>query len=127
MQVIRTPTADISYDERGFVKIVLLDNDKDITLQEAENHIQAIHQLVGEKKMPAFVDARQGRHNLEKEAMHVLATYPYKTAEAILIESLGQRILGNFFIRFTKSKRSKFPSKLFTNEEEALQWILSFT
>jgi len=44
-------------------------------------------------------------------------------AEALLIKSLAQRIMANFFIKFGKHHH---PSKVFTREEVAIKWLLGF-
>ncbi|UKN02312.1 hypothetical protein K6119_02105 [Paracrocinitomix mangrovi] len=41
-------------------------------------------------------------------------------AEAIVINSLGQRILFRFYSKFRKHK---YPIKSFSNREEALEWL----
>jgi hypothetical protein len=41
---------------------------------------------------------------------------------AIVVNSLAQRLLGNLFMKFKRNK-PKFPNKLFSNEESALNWI----
>ncbi len=44
------------------------------------------------------------------------------TAEAIVITSLSQRIIGNFYLSLISSKR---PSKLFTSVDKAIEWLKS--
>ena len=44
-------------------------------------------------------------------------------ADAYVIKSLPQKILGNFFIKVLKPE---LPSRLFTNEEEALKWLKAY-
>ncbi len=44
-------------------------------------------------------------------------------SEALLIKSLPQRIMANFFIKIGKHHH---PSKVFTREEAAVKWLLEF-
>ena len=44
----------------------------------------------------------------------------YILAQAIVVENLANRIVGNFYIRF---HQPTVPTKLFTNQEDALQWL----
>lgn len=46
----------------------------------------------------------------------------YTIADAIVIDSLAQRILGNFYLGIVNEKR---PSKLFNSKEKALNWLKS--
>lgn len=45
-------------------------------------------------------------------------------AEAILIHSLAQRIISNFYISF--KNRAEYPIKMFNSKEEAVKWLKSF-
>lgn len=44
----------------------------------------------------------------------------YILAQAIVVENLANRIVGNFYIRF---HQPSVPTKLFSNQEDALQWL----
>lgn len=46
----------------------------------------------------------------------------YKIADAFVIQSLPQRIVGNFYLKFNKPVR---PAKLFKTVEEAEDWLSS--
>jgi hypothetical protein len=41
----------------------------------------------------------------------------------MVIKILGQRILGNFYIKFQKPM---IPTKIFNNHEDALEWLNLF-
>lgn len=45
-------------------------------------------------------------------------------AEAIVIHSLPQRILWNFYLKMNRPKK---PTFIFTNENEAVAWLRQFT
>lgn len=45
----------------------------------------------------------------------------YTLAHALVIDNLAKRILFNYYVRFTKSKR---PIKGFSNKEDAFKWLL---
>ncbi|MBI4930303.1 MAG: hypothetical protein HY841_06040 [Bacteroidetes bacterium] len=46
--------------------------------------------------------------------------YTHVVAQAIVIRSLAQRIIGNFMFKFIKHPR---PSQLFTSKTEAVKWL----
>jgi len=47
----------------------------------------------------------------------------YRIADAFLVQSLGVRIVANFFIKIT---RPKIPTKLFTDEKAAINWLINY-
>lgn len=61
--------------------------------------------------------------SFSKEAREWLAskeTVGLKIAKAIVISSLGQRIIGNFYIKVNQPYTK---TKLFTKREKALEWL----
>ncbi|MBS1651361.1 MAG: hypothetical protein JSU07_05045 [Bacteroidetes bacterium] len=50
------------------------------------------------------------------------ASLPFTAADALVIQSLAQRLLGNFLVKLI---RSKWPIRLFTEKEKAEEWLLS--
>lgn len=47
----------------------------------------------------------------------------YAKADAFVITSLPQKIIGNFFLKFHKPE---VPTKLFVEEEKAIKWLYQF-
>ncbi len=45
---------------------------------------------------------------------------PYTKADAFVIKSMAQRILGNFYLNIVKPER---PTKVFNTKEEAFKWL----
>lgn len=48
---------------------------------------------------------------------------PYSKADAFVIYSLAQKILGNFYLRINKPER---PTQFFNSQEEALKWLKQY-
>ena len=46
----------------------------------------------------------------------------YTVADALVVKSLSQKILANFYLKFNKPVK---PTRIFTNEEEAITWLFS--
>lgn len=76
--------------------------------------------------MPVLADVRNSRHVPIIEAKKIIATFPKKKADAILISSLPQRILGSFYLKITQQINYSHPIKLFKDEEEAVNWLIQF-
>jgi len=47
----------------------------------------------------------------------------YRIADAFLVKSLGAKIVANFFIKVT---RPQTPTKLFTDEQTAINWLINY-
>jgi hypothetical protein len=45
----------------------------------------------------------------------------YKIADAFVLRSLPQMLVGNFYLKFHKPAR---PTKIFTSEEDAVTWLM---
>ncbi len=126
MKEIKTKTATFSLDKRGFLKITFLDNHEDIDEAEVLEHIKAADTITGNKKMAVLADIRLGIHNADYKAKEMIAAYKMKKAEAVIINSLPQRIVVNFYLKISNKINNKFPVKLFTNEKEAIRWLMKY-
>jgi len=64
--------------------------------------------------------------SVSKEAREIMTAKSVekgRLATAFIINSLSQRMLGNFYIQMNKPK---VPAKLFTKKEEALKWVKKY-
>ena len=64
--------------------------------------------------------------SVTKEGREYMATDEavlFTTVEAYVIQSLAQRILGNFYLKFNKPK---VPTKMFTDREKAEKWLKNY-
>ncbi len=119
-QIIRLKKVVISYDGKGFLKVVLSD-DAEITKEDVVEQRKIASELTGDK--PHVVLAIAGRRtSATKEAREYSSNnIPQgRMAEAILIKSLPVRLMGKFFINFHKPS---VPTKMFENESEAMLWL----
>lgn len=119
-QIVRTQKAVISYNQKGLLKIVLSDYDE-ITIEDVKEQRKVAAELTANK--PHVVLAIAGRRtSATKEAREYSSSHmpEGRMAEAILIKSLPVRLMGKFFINFHKPS---VPTKLFENENEALEWL----
>jgi hypothetical protein len=60
---------------------------------------------------------------ISKEAMQLISAKDYSDkaiAKALLIENLGHRLVGNFYMRVIKPAMK---TKIFTDREKALEWL----
>lgn len=107
------------------VFIINIEKDTEVTLNVAKEVIAAMEQIADGRKMPVLIIAKD--YSLPtKEAREFLAdkdASPYASAEAYVISSMAQRIIGNFYLNVNKPQR---PTRLFNKVEEALAWLELF-
>ncbi len=96
-----------------------------LTLDMVETGVRERVRLCGGTAFPVLSDIRKIKH-VDKEARAYLAKSESTVlirAGAFLVNNQLQKILGNFFILIDKPE---IPTRLFTNEADALAWLQQF-
>jgi hypothetical protein len=99
---------------------------------EKEESVDLVKEMV--KKMGEMVDYKQvpmlARHEEfalpGKENRDYWATKeacPYSKADAFMINSIAMQFISNFYLRINKPAR---PTRMFVNEDEAIDWLKTF-
>ena len=120
-KVVATDVARIELDERGFLIISLIDTGKVFDEEEAKRQIAAAYEIANGEKYRVLVDATQNTNSPTPEAKKIIADVDQKIREAIVVKSLGNRILGNIYLKFINTR---YPAKIFNDKETAIQWLL---
>lgn len=121
---IETATAHISLTSDGIVRIVIKPTEVE-TLENAMENVEAVHQINHEVKRPLFVNTLALKHHDPK----IVRFYSSENAGgaiealAILVESPLLKFMVNFMMSMN---RFPVPRKLFTNENEALEWLMQY-
>ncbi len=120
-----TKTSVITLDaELGILKVESKAVDE-ITLEDARYDFARAAEMVNYHKTPVLADSR----NYTQFSKEVRDFYAGKeiadriAAMAIMVSSLSTRLIGNFFIKIHKPY---FPSRLFTSEAEAIEWLCRY-
>ncbi len=124
MKEITTQTQKITLESSGIVKCKALDG-VFIDLEDARENIHAVKVLSGGKTIPVFVDITNAK-GATKEARAYFAgdeAGNVQSACALLIASPLASLIGNFFLGLNKTK---FPIKLFREEDKAENWLKTF-
>ena len=97
----------------------------EVTLEDAQEAVAAYHAASRGKKRPLLTDARNVKSTDRPARVYSAseAVGSVASAVAILIDSPLGKVLGNFFMRVSKPR---YPSRLFTSEEEAMNWLKSY-
>jgi hypothetical protein len=114
----------ISLFDNKIVKIRFKDG-VDFILEDAIIANQTMFDLVEGKPFLSLVDTINVRGQISKDAMEHFAKDPLtkgvRVAEAIVVNSLHNRILANFYLKFTKSHN---PVRVFNNMDKAIIWLI---
>lgn len=119
---IVTPTVRLRLLYCGIVHYTYLPN-SEVDVKDHQINHDALIELVGkDQKHPLLIDA-DAFINITPEARKFVrkleSTVPIR-ARAIIITSLGQRILASFYI---KIQQPIVPTKIFNNYEAGIQWL----
>ena len=115
------PTAEIKIREDGIMH-VHIKNELDVKFEQTQDVYRETQKLLGGKKYATlFTMTRlvtpdeQSRKFMASRERHSKVI-----ADAFVIKSLPQRLIGNFYLRINKPPS---PTKMFVTEEEALKWL----
>lgn len=99
-------------------------NDSEVGIEEIKILIDHFIDTANRKPFITIVDIRDIRGNMTAEAMEYITNHKesqnLKIAEAILVNSLGMRLLANFYL---KIKTQSGPTHVFNDESKALAWL----
>jgi hypothetical protein len=94
-------------------------------LDAAKGSVAARLSAAGDKDYLCLIDSRKV-NSITKEARDYLASddgSKHIIASALVLDSKVGKLLGNFFLQINKPK---VPLRLFTNRNDALEWLNSF-
>lgn len=96
-------------------------------LKGTKQHIHMLKKYLIQNKLPspalAISDANQITDSVKKDVRDYLASEELLSickASALLVNSGISKAIGNLYLTFSKPR---FPTKLFTNEQKALEWL----
>lgn len=99
---------------------------KDTSVADIKNMTDAMLHLGKGKQLPVLIIIEK-YSDMSDEARTYAASeeaLKYTKANAIVINSIINRMAANFFIRFAKPAR---PTKMFNNEKNAVLWLQTLT
>jgi hypothetical protein len=124
MNEIKTRTEHIFLDATGIMKCKAF-KFSEHNLEDAIENVEAVRILANGKRVPVFVDITEVK-GANREAREYLASDEVahiQVACALLVDTALSRLVGNFFLGLNKTK---FPTKLFTDEAKAMEWLKTF-
>lgn len=125
MKSIRSKTSEMYMDEYGILHKTAIENCH-INLESLKESEAITRQLTGNKKVAVFYDARN-HFTITDEALEYVRKDIFnkqRIATAIVSRKTGIRIMVDYI---TRAHASAIPVKVFSNKEDALEWLISIT
>jgi hypothetical protein len=125
MKKILTRTAEIMMGDDGIIYKRLFD-DIDIEVEDGKENLRAALELTGGQNYLILTDGRDVNVRISSQARQYAAgkeVSSYRIAEALLINSIANRLTANFYLKVNKPHS---PTRVFTDEEKALKWLRTF-
>ncbi|MBL7889615.1 MAG: hypothetical protein JNL24_08685 [Bacteroidia bacterium] len=100
-------------------------SEHEYAIDDVIENVETFGKLTGGKKAPVLIIGGAFT-SVSKEARSFMATHEslkYSLVEAFLLNSLAQKLLINFYIKFDKPL---VPTKVFNNKDEAIAWLSTF-
>ena len=98
-----------------------------IEVEDVKDMHKAHLELVDETYFCVLLDTSMGYFNTSKDARDLIASKEYAKvmrATALVVNTLATQLAGNFFIKLSKPNA---PTRLFTDESEAISWLRGFS
>jgi hypothetical protein len=124
MLKFETEISQATYYERENLLYVVMKDITEITVEKVIRHNEQTQAAMGERLHKVLHDIRSLQFtHVSREVLSYIADSPqgkYEEFEAYIVNGLGQRILGNFYLKVMKPKT---PTKFFSDVEAALGWL----
>jgi len=124
VQQVDVPSALLIKREDNIIHIHIK-LDMELGVEHIDEIYDARMQLSGRVKHPVLFTSTKFvvPSNEVREYLSTKKRNDYVSAEAIVIRSLPQRLITNFYIKFNKPTR---PTKMFTDKNKAIEWLSKF-
>jgi hypothetical protein len=124
LEEINFPTLTVILRNDGLVLVKVIAN-SEIDINNVTEVVGALEKIGKGKKFPLLIIV--GEYTLPSaEARAYIAkaeSDPYASAEAYVIQSFTQKLVGNVYLSFNKPAR---PTRIFNSEEKATEWLKTF-
>ncbi|MEO6902033.1 MAG: hypothetical protein ABI315_02640 [Bacteroidia bacterium] len=99
--------------------------EKEETVELLKITVAKIGEMVNYKKVPLLLNHENSTMpgKAIREYWAKKESNPYSKADAFMINSDILRLVGNFYLKVNKPER---PTKMFTDEQEAIKWLSVF-
>ncbi len=121
--MINHSLGSIYIDLQGIVRMTF-EKDSELSIDNVGEYSQLWEKVCAGEKRVFLIDLRDSFISIPLDFLKEISSdsnaVKWKKAEAILIDSLPQRMMVNFY---KKMETIKFPVKIFIEENEAINWL----
>ncbi|MFH1795906.1 MAG: hypothetical protein ABIK36_06570 [Pseudomonadota bacterium] len=125
MENIQTSrVASVWVGDDGIARIIHLPG-AEVTLADAQETMAAYQKLNNGRRLPLFIDTKKMK-SLSRDARQFYASEEAAacaSAAGIIVGTPVSRVLGTFYLGLSNPK---LPSRLFSDDDEALAWLKGF-
>lgn len=107
----------------GIMNILLKDNTSLFTVQDWEETMEWIASLGERKYLNLFEGNFSTADALVREKSASEEENKYTIADAFVVKNTSDKMIGDFYVQFNKPCK---PTSVFSDRNEALDWLLSF-
>lgn len=117
--------ASISIDDLGILQI-RMNSDMEVTYEEAYGILDFVRTKFPKKRFPHYIELNEFAIPSKdvREFMVSEERVKIALADAMVLKSLPQKLMGNLYLQINKPK---IPTKFFNTKEAALEWLTQFT
>ncbi len=113
------------YLRRDGIMYVRISSEKEETVELVKKMVEKMGEMVNYKQVPLLAHhedyALPGKENRDYWATKEAC--PYSKADAFMINSTAMSLISNFYLRLNKPER---PTRMFSDEAEAIKWLKTF-
>ncbi|MBA3682089.1 MAG: hypothetical protein H0W73_13170 [Bacteroidetes bacterium] len=107
------------------IMYIRISSEKEESVELVKQMMEKLGEMVNYKKVPMLAKHEQfalpGKENRDYWATKEAC--PYLKADAFMINSIAMQLIANFYLKINKPVR---PTKMFTDENEAIKWLKTF-
>jgi hypothetical protein len=123
-EIIDTRAVSILYFKKAKLFFYTIKPNTEVSLLDIKEIFRVTKELAANDNVFSITDIRNlGFEHLPKEVTEYTAKNPFikqQLKNAIIIEGIGQKIFGNFYLNVLRPARQ---TKLFNTHESALKWL----
>lgn len=113
----------LSYNELGYYELFIKDN-VEIFIDDIHLIVNAQKQLIGSKSPTLISGGQYSITNTETlKYVSINENMPYSKCAAFIVNSISQKLLGNFYLKIYKPQR---PTRIFNNKTDAITWLKQY-
>lgn len=126
MNRVKTSVSELYLDENGIIHVSFPIKDSKISLGDAREMYEKRVELSGNNMQQLLLSDMRTDPKPSREAQNFLRSQRVidsTKAVAMLVGGTASKLLGNFFLGFSKKG---YPVKLFTEKEDAINWLMLY-